>query len=87
MLNEVPDDPVEVKLYPNPATNHVEVSLDPENEVVQTVHVYDVYGKLIHVEETNSNPTNLDISRLASGVYFVRVTSESGEAVKTLVKR
>ena len=81
------DDPVTVKLFPNPATNHVEVTLDQEDEVIQTVQVYDVYGKLIHVEETNSNPMNLNVSGLASGVYFVRVTFESGEVVKTLVKR
>ena len=89
MLDQVHgiDDPVMVKLFPNPATNHVEVTLDQEDEVIQTVQVYDVYGKLIHVEETNSNPMNLNVSRLASGVYFVRVTSGSGEVVKTLVKR
>ena len=89
MLNQVHgiDDPVMVKLFPNPATSQVEVTFDQEDEVIQTVQVYDVYGKLIHVEETNSNPMNLNVSGLASGVYFVRVTSEGGEVVKTMVKR
>lgn len=81
------DDPLEVKLFPNPATHQVEVSLDQEDEFIQTIHIYDVYGKLIHVESTSSNTISLDVSRLASGVYFVRITSESEEMVKTLVKR
>ncbi|MCR4965987.1 MAG: T9SS type A sorting domain-containing protein [Bacteroidales bacterium] len=63
------------------------MSLDQEDEFIQTIHIYDVYGKLIHVESTSSNTISLDVSRLASGVYFVRITSESEEMVKTLVKR
>ncbi len=86
MLNGVPDDPVEVKLYPNPATDHVEVSLDQE-EQIDIVEVYDVYGKLIQTGRGVSQTVSLFVSAFASGIYFVRVKSASGEMMKTLVKR
>ncbi|MBO7491998.1 MAG: T9SS type A sorting domain-containing protein [Bacteroidales bacterium] len=86
MLNGVSDDPVEVKLRPNPATNHVEVSLDVEGQI-DIVEVYDVCGKLLQTARGGSQTVSLSVSALASGLYFVRVKSDAGEVVRTLVKR
>ncbi len=56
-----------------------------------TMEVYDVYGKVVRsVVETchgTSLQTRINVSGLAEGMYFVRVTTEAGMVTKTFVKR
>jgi hypothetical protein len=56
-----------------------------------TVEVYDVYGKIVRsVVETRhgtSPQTRINVSGLAEGMYFVRVTTEGGTVTKTFVIR
>jgi hypothetical protein len=51
------------------------------------MEVYDVYGKLINTVNVVENPTRINVSNLANGMYFVRVTTEAGMVTKTFVKR
>ena len=76
-----------VSLYPNPATNHVDVLVSDNDVTVSRLEVYDVYGKLLNEVEVVDNPTRIDVSFLASGVYFVKVITGEGVATKTFVKK
>ena len=76
-----------VSLYPNPATNHVDVLVSDNDVTVSRLEVYDVYGKLLNEVEVVDNPTRIDVSSLASGVYFVKVITGEGVATKTFVKK
>ena len=51
------------------------------------MEVYDVYGKLINTVNVIDNPTRINVSGLANGMYFVRVTTEMGAVTKTFVKK
>ena len=76
-----------LSLYPNPATNHVDVLVSDNDVTVSRLEVYDVYGKLLNEVEVVDNPTRIDVSSLASGVYFVKVITGEGVATKTFVKK
>ncbi len=76
-----------VSLYPNPATNHVDVLVSDNSVNVSRLEVYDVYGKLLNEVEVVDNPTRIDVSSIASGVYFVKVITGEGVATKTFVKK
>jgi len=76
-----------VSLYPNPAKEVVNVQCTMNNVQIEAVEVYDVYGKLINTVIVTENPTRINISGLADGMYFVRVTTEEGMVTKTFVKR
>jgi hypothetical protein len=75
-----------VSLYPNPAKEYVDIRVDGELNV-KMMEVYDVYGKLINTVNVIENPTRINVSSLANGMYFVRVTTEEGVVTKTFVKR
>ena len=75
-----------VNLYPNPAKEYVEIRTS-ENVNVTLMEVYDVYGKLISTVNAIDNPTRINVSSLANGMYFVRVTTEEGSVTKTFVKK
>ena len=75
-----------IALYPNPAKEYVDIRVD-ENINVTGMEVYDVYGKLINTVNVVENPTRINVSGLANGMYFVRVTTEEGTVTKTFVKK
>ena len=75
-----------VTLYPNPAKEYVDIRVDG-NLNVTMMEVYDVYGKLVNTVNVVDNPTRINVSGLANGMYFVRVTTEMGVVTKTFVKR
>ncbi len=74
-----------VTLFPNPVKDVVNVQCTMGN--VQGVEVYDVYGKLITTSNSIDNPTRINVSGLADGVYFVRVTTDRGVVTKSFVKK
>ncbi len=75
-----------VTLFPNPAKEYVDIRIDGDLNVTM-MEVYDVYGKLINTVNVIDNPTRINVSSLANGMYFVRVTTEMGAVTKTFVKK
>ena len=51
------------------------------------LHLFDVYGKLLEIVPITGETTAIDVSDLANGMYFVRVTCEEGMVTKQFVKR
>ena len=77
-----------VILYPNPAKEVVNVQCTMNN--VQSggeLHLFDVYGKLLQIVPITGETTQINVSGLANGMYFVRVTTEEGTVTKQFVKR
>ncbi len=74
-----------IVLYPNPAKEFINVQCTMNN--VQSVEVFDVFGKLITTTNDIDNPTRINVSGLANGMYFVRVTTDTGMVTKTFVKK
>ena len=74
-------------IYPNPATNVVNIT-NSDNMLVQQVAIYDIAGKEIK-NQTYTNETNiqLNIENLSSGTYMLQLQTNEGTAVKKLVKK
>lgn len=78
--------PNDIILCPNPTSDYVDVKCNG-NITVRELKVYDVYGKLLQAVEVNESLTRVDVSGLASGVYFIRVFSDKGIANKSFIKK
>ena len=77
-----------VTLYPNPAQEVVNVQCTMYNvQLTGELSVFDVYGKLLQIVPVTSEITPINVSGLANGLYFVRVTTEAGMVTKTFVKK
>ena len=72
-----------LSLYPNPSTGLVNLSLNVETAGQLNIEIFDISGRLVFNEILNAAEGNLnraiDLSGVDSGVYFVKVTSDSGE--------
>ena len=73
-----------VVVYPNPTSGVVQIK--NEEWRMESVEVYDAYGKLLNTMIVNDHTVTLDLSGYATGTYFVRVTTERGVVTKRVVK-
>ena len=73
-----------VNIYPNPAKNTVTISVDGLSGKAQ-VSVIDMSGRTVMTSTMESDATQLNVSKLAQGTYFVRINGESISTVRKLV--
>ncbi|MEG2219104.1 MAG: T9SS type A sorting domain-containing protein [Muribaculaceae bacterium] len=66
---------VKIKIYPNPASEFVNVSADQE---ILNISIYDVQGHLM-IDQDNAH--NINISSLQGGLYFIRIKTQNGDVV------
>ncbi|CAM3422793.1 hypothetical protein FLLO111716_09415 [Flavobacterium longum] len=71
-------------VYPNPVRDIVNLSCAT---TIQTVEVYDVGGRLLRTAIVNAGLGSLDLSQQASGIYFLKVTSDTGQYIGKVVKK
>ncbi len=74
-------------MYPNPATNVVNIT-NSENMLVEQVTIYDSIGKQLNTQSfNNQTEIQLNVENLASGTYMLHIQTNAGLAVKKLVKK
>ena len=83
-ISEVTMQEDELTIYPNPANNQLTVK--SEQLTVKEIKVYDVMGETVYSEQLTTNNTTIDVSGLASGLYFLQVNSEQGTVNRKFVK-
>ena len=74
-------------IYPNPADNVLNISLNNTNELPETVKVFNTLGQAVVTKSvTNSSDLNVNVSSLQKGIYFVRIENETTSGVVKFVK-
>src|SRR5690606_32204110 len=71
-----------IKIYPNPTTRLIFIESKTENILGATI--FDILGK--NVLQEIGNIQEMDISHLQSGMYFLRIKTDSGEFVQKIIK-
>ena len=74
-----------VSLYPNPTTGRL--TIQDSREPLRRIVIYDIYGNMLQTKDVNENQMELDVSRLAAGMYMIRIETEKGMTVRRFVKR
>jgi minor extracellular serine protease Vpr len=71
-----------INLYPNPATDQITVQAD---RTITAIHITDISGRVVATQPVNATQTQVDVSTLASGVFFVRLETDGGTITKKLL--
>ncbi|HRG91135.1 MAG TPA: T9SS type A sorting domain-containing protein, partial [Chitinophagales bacterium] len=77
-----------VKLFPNPATNAVQLQIGLTQSDDLNLQLADVTGKLVmeqYLGEVNDKTFTLNLSTIASGVYYIRISGNNVNTVQRLV--
>ncbi len=73
-------------VYPNPANDLLSVL--STNSFINSVEVFDIRGRRMKQNiEKEKNTCSLDISRLETAVYFVKINTDAGSITKKIIKR
>lgn len=75
---------IEVKVYPNPASDFIMLELDNETEVL--LKVYDQLGALLYKTSAQGNKT-INISQWRPGVYTLKLENNTHFLIEKFVKR
>jgi len=77
-----------LELYPNPGESLITI-LNQENIRLQQVQIIDITGKVVSDTRLGivDQEVILDISKLAAGLYMVKIKSNQGTSVKKLIKK
>lgn len=73
-----------LKLYPNPVKDILNLSLDKE---ITTVSINNLLGQEVFTKTVNSNETSIDVAGLAAGTYLVKVTSNNEVKTVKIIKQ
>jgi glycosidase len=70
---------LDVKLFPNPATQYANVSWDKRAEDQAIIQVFNTSGQQIYTARTTRNEEQIRLKGWAKGLYFVRIQSGARE--------
>lgn len=78
---------VSVNLQPNPATSHVNMTIAGVSGMVD-MQIIDMSGRVVMAQQINAEAAqNIDLSNIAKGAYFVRITNNDFSKVEKLIVR
>ena len=72
-------------IVPNPSNGIFEVSMLEKNTSSVTMEVFDCLGRSIKQQQLQELKTVIDLAGYPKGIYFVKLTSEQGTAVKKII--
>ncbi|MCW5919523.1 MAG: T9SS type A sorting domain-containing protein [Bacteroidetes bacterium] len=85
-INEIESYKNKISLMPNPARDELRIMSDELR--IKNIEVCDVLNNVVFVEGAEAIEKNIkiNVSNFAKGVYFVKVFSDKGIAIKKFIK-
>lgn len=76
-------DQPQISIYPNPVQSSISITMD--TVTLYTIEIFDSQGK--QVNTIDSNFSNIDLSNLATGIYFVKISWDANTIIEKIVKK
>jgi len=74
-----------LKVYPNPATDMLNVEISLLKETQATITIENMLGQVVYSKQTTQQLNQFNISTFVSGVYFVKVNTRNGIVVEKII--
>ena len=79
---ETPATSMQLKLFPNPSVEWVQIEQPAATEELELINVYNASGVLVLQQQATDSPTQLiNVAALAGGNYYVHLHTASGKSV------
>jgi hypothetical protein len=78
-----------IRLYPNPASQYIQVQVTPDYSAIISARVYSVTGSIVDEKAFSGNQESLryDISQFKKGIYFMEISSGNQRNVLKFIKQ
>ena len=70
------EDSSEIHYFPNPVSDQLTIT---SSNLIQSIALYDLDGRKILAKNIHSTQTELDVSEISEGLYFLHIKSETGQ--------
>jgi hypothetical protein len=74
-----------INIYPNPASSYLNYIIKNDFQI-KSITINDILGKEVYRNESAYNPTQIDVSKLAVGTYFITFKSAIQSTTKKFIK-
>lgn len=77
-----------IAVFPNPTQHTITIQWETTTQV-NTVAVYGLDGKLLTNQPVSGTHTNktLDLSKVANGIYFIKISTQRGTVTQKVIKK
>lgn len=72
---------IEISIYPNPTKDNINIS----SQQINKVEIYNISSQKVFEQTYSSNFVTISTDNLKSGVYFVKIITESGSGTKKVI--
>jgi hypothetical protein len=74
-------------IYPNPSEDIIRIIYPDNFSGMNTIFVYDEFGKLILSYKSNQSVPYIDVSKFTSGMYFICIESDKGRITGRFIRQ
>lgn len=78
---------IEMKIFPNPFEDIVNISCSDVMNNNSYLRIYNSLGALVYSAELKKNNVKIDLSNLATGLYFLKFENQNKLSVKKIIKK
>jgi hypothetical protein len=82
--NELEVQAANIKVYPNPTEGLLNIDLNALTEEVN-IEIFNIVGQQVQSIQNARNLATLDVSNIANGVYFVRISNDEAVIAKKII--
>ena len=72
-----------ITIYPNPVNDKIEIT-ELDNGMIEIINIQ---GQIVKTLNTSNTKTTIDLSKLSSGVYTMRIKTDDGIMIKKIIKQ
>ena len=73
-----------ISVYPNPTDGIFTLASSLPSEKLE-IEISNAIGEKVYQVKTNNNNTEIDLSKVSNGIYFVKINSQKGTTTKKIV--
>jgi hypothetical protein len=77
----------EIKFYPNPTTNSLTITVPEKVQLPMQLGAFDQQGRLLFQQTITTAQSQLNLEKLSSGCYTIRMVSDRWVVNKKVVRR
>ncbi|MBK7966649.1 MAG: T9SS type A sorting domain-containing protein [Bacteroidetes bacterium] len=77
--NSLDENKFKVNVYPNPATEYINIKLTELSNAKHMIYLTDISGRLIESRTISSPETRIEFTSMTSGKYILHIKSEDGK--------
>ena len=76
---------LDFNIYPNPTNGLIAIKSKQLNQA--SINVYDLNGRVLLTKNISGTSSEINVSKLSSGIYLLKVKVENNEFIKRIVKQ